>query len=262
MQGIPFTLFCDDQIKQIENRFHQHLSQWLTQHWGPTEIDFAVLTPSHEVLQQTRTTWQPDYMQTQNDETTHCVLIQQKNVSLKISFMDWDWLVNLGHHTGNVSKEELLCLVESLGNNLINEMFPNKIDADSLQSPWTRGAGNLFCKLEIKGICFEFLFNGNLLKSASPGDRAAVANTARDRKPLKRRDTSLNNAQVGLRASLGSAEISIGELSAITQGDIIKFDKKYTDKIELLNQSGEIVCQGDLGTRDEFRAVLVSDSKS
>jgi hypothetical protein len=75
--------------------------------------------------------------------------------------------------------------------------------------------------------------------------------------PLVLRRGALAEATLGLQAVLGTAEVSLMELTQLSEGDVIVLSSKLVDPLSLTNESGQLVARAKLGSAGTDRAVSI-----
>ena len=59
------------------------------------------------------------------------------------------------------------------------------------------------------------------------------------------------------RATLGSVELSLSELTALAPGDVVVLDRTLEAPVDLVIDALDVTCRGHLGQRDGRHALLI-----
>ena len=70
--------------------------------------------------------------------------------------------------------------------------------------------------------------------------------------------SALEKRRVRVEALLGTVEVSVSALASLSIGDVIQFDKSFSDPAELLFPGTEVKCKGFLGQRETMRALSLA----
>jgi flagellar motor switch/type III secretory pathway protein FliN len=79
-----------------------------------------------------------------------------------------------------------------------------------------------------------------------------------ERVSLDRREEGMAHGRVVLETLVGSAELTVGELSQLAVGDVIRLDSLPISPLALRTPSGTTVAHGHLGLKDGRKALQLS----
>ena len=270
---IPFTLYADDTLARIDQVIEQQARRWFKQRFASDALCCDQLQQAWQCGDDIRLRMS----ESDNDKAT--VIVQRQHIKLRATCSEDDCLSLLGLTGESLAQNELLCVLRALLSGCLNSLLDNgqvntgqrdKVPGngsvqqndtpqndDVMLNPWVKGTGVVYKRCSFEGLAIEILCSGHLFLAdnkqiAQPEPRQVVRN------PLHNRADAIGRSSLRLIATLGSAEISIGELNKISVGDVIAFDKPFNGEIDIVNRQGEKVCSGKLGAKDNHRAIRIS----
>ncbi len=144
-------------------------------------------------------------------------------------------------------------LIESICQNEIVCSGVAEKNQDLLGDINTVGISGLAVVIEIAGQKIYSLLNTKLaVDILAANNKLEVIN---EKITLVKRSSGLGKELLNVELEIGEAEIDFASLQALSKGDVIAFDKKATDALDVKVVDGEIICKGYLGKLDGATSV-------
>ncbi|THB75558.1 MAG: FliM/FliN family flagellar motor switch protein [Gammaproteobacteria bacterium] len=141
----------------------------------------------------------------------------------------------------SICQKEVVCSDSAkIGSGLINDIEQ-------------KGVSGLAVIIEISGQKLYLLLNNDLAKAIL--DANGNKPTVNEKLNLVKRSLGLGKEQVNIELEIGEAEIDFASLQSLAVGDVIAFDKKATDALDVKIINGGKICKGYLGTLDGVTSV-------
>jgi flagellar motor switch/type III secretory pathway protein FliN len=123
-----------------------------------------------------------------------------------------------------------------------------------------RGSGTIVVRISIEELLFDYIVSPvtveRYLKTVdSPPDEI--------RNQLTSLQSALGNQKLRTSVSLGSAELSLGELATIRIGDVVSLDKCINEPASMMFGANgtEVACEGYIGVKGNSLAFRISQLK-
>ncbi len=121
-----------------------------------------------------------------------------------------------------------------------------------------RGSGAILIGFRLGSLRFDYVVSPVTVERYLEGLDKPQQETRRQLTPLQ---AALGNQRLNARVSLGSAELSLGELATIRIGDVVTLDKAIDEPAAMrLGMNGD-ACAGFIGTKGESLAFRISEIK-
>lgn len=128
------------------------------------------------------------------------------------------------------------------------------LSSSSVQEAAIKGRGWVSLQFSINSQPFLLLLAPQLISHVVPMRSLSLGL----RPNLESRKVAISKKKTVLRAMLGSAEISVGELQRLQKGDVLMLEKSFDQMISVETGAGVPVCLGHLGKVLDKRAVMIA----
>ncbi len=265
MVVMPYVLFSDQDITRIKDLIDSRVHGWCESIFGEAPTNVSLLSPASQSEKRWNGTWGQAELDVQFEAR-----IGAKSILVKLTTTSTQWLSGLGvlPITDNrdqkkpaIRNDEANILLNAVAQDffdVISTLNTNATtplsESELLHYSAIKGAGILFYSINIHGLLFEVLMDGRTLEVSN---RTNKVSTLADCKKIDSRLSACAELSTHVNAFLGSVEISIGDLSKINPGDVIRLDASISDLVSLGASAKRAICNGNLGTSDGHKALRI-----
>lgn len=262
---MPYVLFSDQDIKRVKDLIDSKVHGWCESVFGEAPTNVSSLSPASQLGK----CWNDPRGQTELD-VQFDARMRAKSILVKLTANSTQWLSGLGVLPVTDNRDQKKPAIRNdEANILLNAVAQDFFDVIStlntnVKAPLNesellhysaiKGAGILFYSINIHGLLVEVLMDGRTLKSAN---RSNNTSALADRKKIDSRLSACAGLSTRVNAFLGTVEISIGELSKINPGDVIRLDTSISGLVSLGASARQVICNGSLGTSDGHKALRI-----
>ncbi len=265
MVVMPYVLFSDQDIAQVKDLIDSCIHSWCESVFGEVSLNTSSLRVASLVGSRI-----DDFCGNSDLDVQFETRVGTKSTLIKLTADSNLWLAGLGVQPSSDSRDQkkitlrneeanilLAALAQDLSNAIsaLNSNVTTPLsESELLHYSAIKGAGVLFYSVNLYGLLVEVLMDGRHLKAVkgSDGESALVA-----RRGIHDRLSVCANLSTSVNAFLGTVEISIGDLSIINPGDIIRLDASISDLVSLGASSKQSICNGNLGTSNGHKALRI-----
>lgn len=265
MVVMPYVLFSDRDIMRIKDLVDFKVHGWSESAFGEGQTNVSSLSPASETGKRWRDMWGQPALEAQFEAR-----IGTKSTLVKLTANSTEWLSGLGvlpitdsrnQKKSSIRNEEANILLNAVAQDfcdVISTLNTNVItplsESELLHYSAIKGAGMLFYSINIHGLLIEVLMDGRTFKACNRSDPVGAL---ADRNKIDSRLSACAELSTHVNAFLGSVEISIGDLSKINPGDVIRLDASISDLVSLGASAKQAVCSGNLGTSEGYKALRI-----
>lgn len=265
MVVIPYVLFSDQDITQVKDLIDFRVHGWCESVFGESATNVSSLRPANLTGNQFNDSWAQAELDVQFE-----VRIGTKSTLIKLTADSNQWLVGLGvlpfsdsrdQKKPAIRNDEANILLHAVAQDLSDAISALNINAstslsesDLLHYSALKGAGILFYSINLHGLLVEILMDGRHLKISKGNNEA---NVLINRRKIDSRLSACAELSTHVNAFLGTVEISIGDLSKINLGDVIRLDASISDLVSLGTSAKQVICNGNLGASDGHKALRI-----
>lgn len=266
MVVMPYILFSEQEVVHIRDSIASVVDKWYGSIFGAISSEFSLLVQSYQNKESLEASWVQSELEVQFSTT-----IRSKSSLVKISADSSEWLSGLGlqslmdqkvHKGLAVHADEAAIVLNALAQDFVNTISNIEpqlgttsalSDSEFLHRSTIKGAGILFFSTKSHGLLIQLLMEGKQFKAGQQASNDAVRV-----REIQNRLSACAKVSTNLSAFLGTVDLTIGDLSKLSAGDIIKLDASITDSVSLAFSTGRAICSGRLGVSDDHKALRIA----